>query len=165
MNDQVNPQSADTQTTPLKDQRELLKFLREEAEANRKAQREEADANRKLLTDTFKIISPILVVVVALAGFFWFHDLATLKEAIKNEGEAEAKVEIKKMDQHIDETLQARFEKEEIQKTIQNAAETATQKEAKPLIEAGVKSQVREAVAQQSGMIQRIATQAVDDKV
>ena len=78
MNDQVNPQSADTQTTPLKDQMELLKFLREEAEANRKAQREEADANRKLLTDTFKIISPILVVVVALAGFFWFHDLATL---------------------------------------------------------------------------------------
>lgn len=165
MNDQVNSQRADNPNAPLKDQMELLKFLREEAEANRRAQREEADANRKLLTDTFKIISPILVVVIALAGFFWFHDLATLKEAIKNEGEAEAKVEIEKMHKHIDETLQARFEKEEIQKTITSAAEAATQKEAKPLIEAGVKSQVREAVAQQSGTIQRIATQAVADRV
>jgi hypothetical protein len=165
MNDQVNPQPPDGRGLPLRDQMEFLKFLREESEANRRAQRDEAESNRRLLTDAFKIVSPVLAVVIALAGFLWFHDLATLKEAIRNEAEVEAKAEIKRMDEHIDGTLQARFQKEEIQKTIQRAAEAAAQKEARPLIEAGVKSQVREAVAQQGGMIRKIAEQAVSSEV
>jgi hypothetical protein len=162
MNDEAHHQQSTEDRLPtLKDQMDLLKFLREEADANRKAQREEADANRQLLTDTLKIVSPILAVVIAVAAFLWFHDLATLKEAIRSEGEAEAKIEIKKMDKQIDDTLQSQFQREEIQRTIRIAAEAAAQKEAKPLIEAGVKSQVREAVSQQGGMIRKIAEQAV----
>jgi hypothetical protein len=42
---------------PQKDQIELLKFLREQSEANRRAQREESDANRKLFLGTSKIVA------------------------------------------------------------------------------------------------------------
>jgi hypothetical protein len=163
--DQAGQQNDDGANQRLKDQMDLLKFLREEAAANREAQRDDADANRKLLTDTFKILSPVLLAIIGLAAFLWYRDLATLKESIKNEAEAEAKLEIQKMDSHIDDTLKAQFQKDEIQRTIKDAAVIATQREAKPLIEAGVKSQVNAAVAQQSGFIERVATEAVNSKV
>jgi hypothetical protein len=158
-------QPLDIQRAPLKDQMELLKFLREESEANRRAQREEAESNRKLLGDAVKYASAAIAVIITVAGIFSYRDLDSFKESIRNRGEAAAKAEIKKVDEDIDRTLKAQFQKEEIQKTIQNAAEVAARKEARPLIEAGVKSQVQAAVSQQSGMIRRIAEQAVKGEV
>lgn len=125
---------------------ELVKFLREQSEANRSALREEAIANRsaqceeseairKLFTLTSSIVAIPLAVALALAGIFWYRDMNTMKEAMKQEGEAAAKLEIKRMDTHIDETLQAQFNTKSMQDRIDRAAEIATAGKAKSLIE------------------------------
>ncbi|MGH9524140.1 MAG: hypothetical protein ACRD3E_16580 [Terriglobales bacterium] len=165
MNGEPNQPRQDADSPALRQQMELFTFLREEAQANREALRTEADATRKLFTVISGIVAIPLAIAIAIAGWLWSHDLNTMKEAMKQEGEAAAKIEIKKMDEQIDETLQSQFQKDTIQSTIKSAAIDATRNEAKPLIEAGVKSQIKDAVAQQSGMIQKIATSAVNDKV
>jgi hypothetical protein len=142
-----------------------LKFLREEAEANRVAQREEASANRQLLTDALKIVSYPLTAVLVIVGFLGWHDLNTLKQTIRQEAQNEAQAESKKMDKQVADTLAFQFQQENIQKTIKDAAVVAARTEAKPLIEAGVKREIGTAVAAQSGMIRSIATQAVSSKV
>lgn len=153
-------------TTQLsKDQVDILKFLREEAEQNRKAQRDESDANRKLFLDTSKIVAIPLAVLLTLAGIFFYRDINTMKEAMKAEGEAEAKAEIKRMDQHIDDTLEERFKSENIQKTIQKAALDATSQQAPNLIKEVITPEVRKAVQDQSGTIRSVASQAAKDEV
>jgi hypothetical protein len=142
----IDPQVSDKPASPLMDQMELVKFLREQAEANRSALREEAIANRsaqreesaeirKLFTVTSSIVAAPLVAALALAGIFWFRDMNTMKEAMKQEGEAAAKLEIQKMDSHIDDTLQAQFSTKSMQDRIDRAAEAATEGKAKNLIE------------------------------
>ena len=149
----------------VKDQTDILKFLREEAEQNRKAQREESDANRKLFLDTSKIVAIPLAVLLTLAGIFFYRDINTMKEAMKAEGEAEAKAEIKRMDQHIDNTLEERFKSDNIQKTIQKAALDATSQQAPGLIKKVITPEVRKAVQDQSGTIKNVASQAATDEV
>jgi len=158
------PASSDS-PKPSNEQLELLKFLREEAEANRAALRDESQAVRDLFIKTSQIVAIPLTAAIVLAGIFFYHNLNEMKQSMIDEGRAEAKLEIQKMDKHIDDTLQDEFKTERIQTIIQNAAEIATQKEAKPLIEAGVKAQVGKAVAAQSGTIQTIAVKAVNEKV
>jgi hypothetical protein len=150
---------------PKNDQRELLKFLREEAEASRKAQREESDANRKLFLDTSKIVAIPLAVLLTLSGIFFYHDINTMKEAMKAQGEASAQAEIQKMDKHIDETLQEKFKSETIQNTIQQAAVVATRQQAPALIKEVITPEVKRAVASQSGTIKEVATRAATEEV
>jgi len=158
------PQSPPT-TQLSKDHADILKFPREEAEQNRKAQRDESDANRKLFLVTSKIVAIPLAVLLTLAGIFFYRDINTMKEAMKAEGEAEAKAEIKRMDQHIDDTLEERFKSENIQKTIQKAALDATSQQAPNLIKEVITPEVRKAVQDQSGTIRSVASQAATDEV
>jgi hypothetical protein len=170
MNAPIDPQQSQQPPQPQspqfpKDQADILKFLRDEAEQNRKAQREESDANRKLFLETSKIVAIPLAVLLTLAGIFFYRDVNTMKEAMKAEGEAEAKAEIKRMDEHIDQTLEERFKSENIQKTIQQAALDATSKQAPGLIKEVITPEVRKAVQDQSGTIKSVASQAATDEV
>jgi hypothetical protein len=70
MTQSVDPQLPEIPTTATKDQMELLKFLREESEANRKAQREESDANRKLFLGTSAIVAIPRTMLLTLSGIF-----------------------------------------------------------------------------------------------
>ena len=160
----INQQQTSPQPSS-KDEMELLKFLRDEAEANRKAQRDESDANRKLFLDTSKIVAIPLAVLLTLAGIFFYHDVNTMKEAMKAEGEAEAHAEIKRMDANIDQTLEDRFKSENIQKTIQQAALEATNKQAPELIKEVITPAVRMAVQNQAGTIRKVATEAATNEV
>ena len=151
MSTPVNPQLPQQPAPPPLDPMELLKFLREQAEANRNALREDALANRaaqsqesesvrKLFTVTSSIVAVPLAVALTLAGIFWFRDMNTMKQAMKQEGEAAAKLEIQKMDRHIDDTLQAQFSTKSMQDRIDRAAEIATEGKAKSLIEDRVRA-------------------------
>jgi hypothetical protein len=153
------------ETQSQKDSRELIKFLREEAVANRKAQRDEADANRKLFQDTSKIVAIPLAVLLALAGIFFYHDVDTMKKAMQSQGEASAKAEIQKMDRHIDETLEAQFKSDAIKDTIQKAAVVATRDQAPGLIKEVITPEVKRAVASQSETIKEVASRAATDEV
>lgn len=148
-----------------KDQLELLKFLREESEQNRKAQREESDANRKLFLDTSKVVAIPLAVLLTLSGIFFYRDVNTMKEAMKTEAESEARAEIKRMDEHIDQTLEDRFKADNIQRTIQQAALDATTKQAPDLIKEVITPEVRKAVQSESGTIRAVATEAATNEV
>jgi hypothetical protein len=155
---------------------ELLKFLREESEANRKAQREDAEVNRDLLAKIVRYAAGAISVIVAAAGLFFFSDIHKFKEALEAEAKDATKAQIKKMDEEaaanlraemgkidtqIDDTLNLKSVREIMHKAAVDAAHT----EARPLIESGVRSQVREEVSHQSGMIRRIAEQAVSSEV
>ena len=165
MNEPVDPQLPKIPTLATSDQMVLLKFLSEESEANRKAQRNESDANRKLFLDTSKIVAIPLAVLLTLSGIFFYHDVNAMKEAMKAQGEESARIEIQKMDKHIDETLEAQFKTETIQNTIQHAAETATREQAPGLIKGVITPEVKRAVASQSGIIKEVATRAATDEV
>jgi hypothetical protein len=153
----------------LKTQLELLKFLREEAEANRSAQRTESDANRKLLRDMFWIASPVLTIVIAVSGVLLAHDLNTFKQSLKLEAEADTKLEIekenKKIEREIEGTLQQQFKTDNIKTTIKAAAEVATRDEAPGLIKDVITPEVRKAVGRESGTIKDIAAKAAIAKV
>jgi hypothetical protein len=165
MTQPVDPQPPEIPRSATKDQVELLRFLREESEANRKAQREESDANRKLFLDTSKVVAIPLAVLLTLSGIFFYHDVNTMKEAMKAQGEESARIEIQKMDKHIDETLESQFKTETIQKTIQQAAEVATREQAPGLIKEVITPEVKRAVASQSATIKEVATRAATDEV
>lgn len=164
MSSPVNPQLQGT-PAPSNDQRELLTFLREEAEANREAQRKESEANRKLFLGTSAIVAIPLTVLLTLSGIFFYHDVDTMKKAMEAQGEASAQVEIQRMDKHIDDTLQEKFKSEAIQNTIQQAAVVATRQEAPALIKEVITPEVKRAVASQSGTIREVATLAATDEV
>jgi hypothetical protein len=164
MSSPVNPQSPGT-PAPNNDQRELLTFLREEAEANREAQRKESEANRKLFLGTSAIVAIPLTVLLTLSGIFFYHDVDTMKKAMEAQGEASAKAEIQTMDKHIDDTLQAQFKTETIKSTIQQAAVVATREQAPGLIKEVITPEVKRAVASQGGTIKDVATRAATDEV
>ena len=165
MNEAAEPESPKETPSTLRDQLEIFKFLREESEANRAAQRDEAEANRKLLLDTAKWVSVIVSVALTIAGVLLFRDLDTFKQQLRNEGEGEAKNEIKRMDKQIDDTLQAQFGTEKIQATITSGAEGATREQAPRLIKEVITPEVKKAVDRQSGAIKDLATTAATEKV
>ena len=142
------------------DQKEMFKFLREQAEANRSALREDALANRaaqredveavrRLFTTTSTIVAIPLAVALTLAGIFWFKDMNSMKEQLEKEGKAAEQAEIEKMDAHIDATLQQQFTTKAMQDRIDRAAEKATEGKAKGLIEDRVRA-ITEPIQQQA---------------
>lgn len=133
--------------------RELLTFLREESEANRKSLREEADANRKLLNDTLKIAAIPLSVIIAVAGFFGWRSLSDLKESVQNEAKQETQAEITRMQQEIREKLKAQFETPQLKQMVKEAATAQTGQVLRPLIEREVSSDVSRGVKAQQPTI------------
>jgi len=154
----------DVRIPQLREQMELLKFLREESEANRNAQRSEAEAIRKLFTVTSSIVAIPLGVALVLAGIFWFRDMNTMKQSMRLEGEAAAKLEIQKMDSHIDETLQTQFSTKSMQDRIDRAAEVATEGKARDLIESRVKRMIDPLNAQAQRSVSAIHIQELITK-
>ena len=60
--------------------REILTFMRQENDANRKAARDDADATRKLLTETAKVVSYPLTAAIAIAVFLGYKDFSGLQK-------------------------------------------------------------------------------------
>jgi hypothetical protein len=150
---------------PHNDLTEILRFLSEESRKNREAMRQEASAVNELFIRASKIVAIPLAVVIALAGIFFYRSLGEMKQEMVNEGKIEAKLEIQKMEKHIDETLEAQFATDKIKTTIQQAAQNATREQAPALIKEVITPEVKEAVARQSGTIKDIATNAATDEV
>ena len=104
----------------------MFEFLAEQSQKNRDALRDEANAVRDLFIKTSALVAIPLTAAITLAGIFFFHNLNEMKQEMVDEGKAEAKLEIQKMNKQIDDTLQLQFATPNIQKTIDKAAETAT---------------------------------------
>jgi len=147
--------------------------LWELTEANRRSLNDQAEADRRLLRNTLWIVSVPLTIVLAVAGWFGFKDLNAIehqaqttlaatveqnkaeaalerqesKEAL-NEIRSEAKATGQAEIQRADRALQAKFSDENIQRTIDNAAKTATEGKAGALIEQRVQERMDPLVAQ-----------------
>jgi len=126
--------------------RELLKFLRQESEANRKALRDDAGANRKALLGTLKIVSYPLAVVLAVAAFLGWRSFENVKTSIHAEAEQETKTEITRMQDEIRKKLSDQFETPQLQKVVKQAAADQTQGVLRPLIQHEVASDVAKSV-------------------
>jgi hypothetical protein len=133
--------------------RELLTFLREESEANRKSLREEADSTRKLFSDTLKIAAIPLSLVIAITGFLGWRSFSDLKESIQNEAKQETQAEISRMQQEIRDKLKVQFETPQLKQMVQEAATNQTGQVLRPLIEREVSSNVSRSVKEQQPTI------------
>lgn len=138
-------------TEPLKPQpdsldRELLKFLREESDANRRALREDSDANRDKLLGTLKIIAYPITVALLIAGFLGWRSIADVRQSIQEEAQEETKTEIARMQEEIRQKLTAQFETPQIQKVVKEAAANQTQSVLRPLIVQEVSTDVAKSV-------------------
>lgn len=137
-----------------REQLEILSFLREELQKNRDALRDESEAVRNLFTKTASIAAIPLSIAILIAGFFWFHSLADLKQAAVQQAQSEADLEVKAK-------LREEFSTDRIRETIRTAAEDAAQKEARPLIQQGVDAELRS----NSGVFRSIAAETAKEKV
>lgn len=126
--------------------RELLKFLREESDANRRALREDSDANRDKLLGTLKIIAYPITVALLIAGFLGWRSIADVKQSIQEETQQETKTEIARMQEEIRQKLTAQFETPQLQKMVKEAATNQTQSVLRPLIVNEVSTDVAKSV-------------------
>ena len=145
----ANPPGGATPAPTTDKQKELLQFLREEADKNRQSLRDESLAVRELFIKTSRIVAIPLTAAIVLAGIFFYHSLSEMKQSMVDEAQTEAKLEIKKMDGQIDDTLKQQFSTESMQDRIYKAAETATEGKAKSLIEGRVRA-ITEPIQQQA---------------
>ncbi len=139
---------------PLPDQtRELLRFLREENDANRQAVRDEGEANRTLLLDTVKFVSIPVSLIIAIAAILGFKSLSDLKQTLQSEASRETKTEVTRMQGEIRDTLKKQFQTPELQKMVKEAAGDSTRTAAEPLIKSEVAVQVKSRIDAQKGDI------------
>ncbi|MGA2569708.1 MAG: hypothetical protein ABSF23_04250 [Terracidiphilus sp.] len=140
-----------SETEPLKPppdslDRELLKFLREESDANRRALREDSDANRDKPLGTLRIIAYPITVALLIAGFLGWRSIADVKQSIQDEAQQETKSEITRMQEEIRKKLTDQFETPQLQKMVKDAAENQTQSVLRPLIVQEVSTDVAKSV-------------------
>jgi hypothetical protein len=145
----ANPPGNPNPAPATNGQTELLRFLREEADKNRESLRDESLAVRELFVKTSGIVAIPLTAAIVLAGIFFYHSLDEMKKSMIDEAQTETKLEIKKMDGQIDDTLQQQFTTKSMQDRIDRAAETATEGKAKTLIEDRVRA-ITEPLQQQA---------------
>jgi hypothetical protein len=126
---------------------EMLQFLRDEGERNRKSMRDDAELNRKLLKDALQLVAIPLTLLIAVAGFLGFRSVSDLKQGLQGEAKRETKQEVTKMEEQIRTTLDSQFQTENLRRLVSDAAKQATSQSAQPLIKAEVYSQVRMRVA------------------
>ncbi len=122
--------------------RELLTFLRDENAANRSALSDDAERNRRLLTDSLKLISYPLAVLLAIAGFFGFKSITDLKQTLETEARQSTRSEINRMQEEIRTRLKDQFQTPALQKMVKDEAQNATKQAADPLIKSEVRSEV-----------------------
>lgn len=145
---------------PNSDQtRDLLQFIREENEANRKAVRDDAESNRKVFLDTMKIVSIPLSLIVLVAAFFGIKSIGDVKDAIQNEARRETQTEITRMQSEIRTRLDQQFQTPALQKMVKEAAKESTKTDAEPLIKSEVATQVRSRVDAERPAIVAAVTQ------
>src|ERR1700733_1109567 len=85
------PPAGDDSSKPLKEQMELLKFLRDEAEANRHRLHDEAEADRNLLKHILWVVCVPLSIALVAAGWFGISSITSLKQAIQQQAQDEGK--------------------------------------------------------------------------
>jgi len=132
-----------TQPAQTPDTERLLKFLSEQAEANRAALRDDANSNRKAFLGTLKIVAYPLAVVLTFAGILGFKSVNDLMKSIREEGQRESKAEIARMQGEIRKTLNAQFEVPTIRAMVKDAAREYTGTTAAPLVKSEVTREVQ----------------------
>jgi hypothetical protein len=114
--------------------RDLLTFLREEAQANRNALRDDSNANRETLLGTLKIVAYPMAGLLAIAGFLSWRSFDDVKKSIQEEAKQETKAEVVRMQEEIRQKLTAQFETPRLQQMVKDAAASQTQQVLRPLI-------------------------------
>ena len=141
------------------DAKELLQFLREENEANRRAVRDDAEANRKLLLDTVKIVSVPVGILILIAGWMGFRSIGDLKSTLESEAQQSTQAEIARMQTEIRTRLSEQFQTPALQQAVKDAAVEATKTAADPLIKSEVASQVKARIDAERPTIEAAVTQ------
>jgi hypothetical protein len=133
---------------PPNDQtRELMQFLREENEANRRAVREDAQASRDLLRFTVWLVTIPIAALILVVGWFGFKTVGDLKDALEKEAETSTKAEISRMQGEIRNRLDQEFQTPRLQQMVKATAAEYTKTSAEPLIKSEVGVQVKLRVA------------------
>lgn len=133
--------------------RELLTFLREESDANRRSLREDSEANRRAFLGTLQIIAYPMAALLAIAGFLGWGSFEQVKRSIQEEASQETKSEIVRMQEEIRQKLAAQFETPQLQKMVKDAAAAQTQTALRPLIVQEVSTDVGRSVKEEKQTI------------
>ncbi|MGC2464789.1 MAG: hypothetical protein WA517_06295 [Candidatus Acidiferrum sp.] len=158
-------QPAPPATPNSNETRELLKFLGEQNEANRKTIRDDAESNRKVFLDIMKIVSIPLSLIILVAAFFGIKSISDIKDALQNEARRETQSEISRMQTEIRNRLDEQFKAQALQTMVKEAARESTKAAAEPLIKAEVQAQVRAGVDALRPTIVAAATQQAQTAV
>jgi hypothetical protein len=130
MSTQGIPPSGDGPSKTLDQQLEVLKFLREEAEANRQRLNYEAEADRSLLKHILWVVSIPLSIALVAAGWFGISSIASLKQAIQEQAQTEGKQAIAQakdqLQTELHDNVNEQFQTPQIKETIHGAANEAT---------------------------------------
>jgi|SRR5208282_69617 len=150
---------------PAQQTQELLKFLREENEANRKAVREDAAASRDLLLSTTKIVAIPVAVALSIGAWLGYKSIGDLKDTLEQQAKSTTQVEIGKMQDNIHKRLTEQFETPALQKMVRDTAAEYTKTQAEPLIKSEVSARVAEAVRNSVGSAVKTQIQPAIEKV
>jgi hypothetical protein len=97
-----NPTPPNGSTPQSVDLLELFKFLAEQTQKDREALREESIKVRQLFIITSTIVSVPLGAAILFASWLFHGSLNEMKDGLIKQGNAEAQVEIQRMDEQID---------------------------------------------------------------
>lgn len=145
---------------PAKQTQELLKFLREESEANRKSVREDSEASRELLLSTIKIVAIPVAVALAIGAWLGYRSVNDLKETLEHQATTATQAAIAHMQDDVHKRLTEQFETPALQKMVKETAAEYTKTQAEPLIKIEVANQVKSRVdAQRPAIAATVAQQ------
>jgi hypothetical protein len=138
---------------PSDNTQQLITFLRQESQANRDALREDSTANRELLLGAIRIVAIPVGAAIVFLGLFGFKSFSDLKDQLQNSATQQINSETLKMQQEIRNRLDDQFKTPVLQGLVRDAARDATEKSAKPLIEAEVKREVQDHIKAEAPQI------------
>lgn len=121
----------------------LLTFLRQETAAQRDALREDAKANRDMLIGATRIIAIPVTAAIVLVGWLGWKSFSDLKGQLAASATEQIKTETLRMQSEIRKKLTEEFQTPNIQRTVKESAQDATQKAAAPLIKDAVTREVQ----------------------
>src|ERR1017187_6112870 len=123
--------------------RDLLQFLREENEANRRASREDSEASRSLLRFTVWLVAVPITALILVVGWFGFKSVSDLKDSLQKQAEQSTNAEISRMQDEIRRRLNQEFQTPTLQQMVKATAADYTKAQAEPLIRGEVANQVK----------------------
>lgn len=150
----ISAMSEQTEELPIHT-RDLLKFLREENEAARKAVLDDSEATRRMLRHTLWVVAIPITAAIGMVGFLGIRSFSDIRSGIQQEARTQLEAEVRRMQGEIRNTLADQFKAEHLQQLVRTAARDETVTAARPMIKQEVATQVKSGVAAERGTIQK----------